>query len=191
MADIELPTPEDVEEKSKDRFSKTAAMTVAVYAVVLAIAALGGNNAAKDAMRSHLDWANQWSHYQARVIREHEYRTNKMRLELDMAGWSGEQRQKGEKLLKEFADKEQEYKKDKQENMDEAKKFGEVRDRAIRQDPYFDYAEVFLQIAIVVASVSMLASSRSMYGASLVLAAAGAFLTVNGYTLWVAVPYLE
>lgn len=37
------------------------------------------------------------------------------------------------------------------------------RDRNQAKDPYFDYAEVLLQIAIVCSSVSILAASRPMF----------------------------
>ena len=60
-----------------------------------------------------------------------------------------------------------------------------------KRDPYFDFAEVLLQIAIVMSSVSILSSSRLMYGLSLMLALGGTFLMINGYTLWVMLPFFH
>ncbi len=46
------------------------ALSVAVYAVVLAITALGGSNAGKDMVMAQQKATNQWSYYQAKVVRE-------------------------------------------------------------------------------------------------------------------------
>ena len=57
--------------------------------------------------------------------------------------------------------------------------------------PYFDYAEVLLQIAIVMASIAILATSRPLFVFSLGLATLGAFLTLNGFMLFVKIPFLH
>jgi hypothetical protein len=59
------------------------------------------------------------------------------------------------------------------------------------KDPYFDYAEVLLQIAIVMGAVSILSRSRPPFFVSLALAAAGLLLTLNGFTLAFRIPLLH
>ena len=66
-----------------------------------------------------------------------------------------------------------------------------MRDRNQAKDPYFDYAEVLLQIAIVTASISILSGSRPTFGFSLVLAVLGVLLSVNGFTLLVHLPFFH
>src|SRR5437660_634143 len=73
----------------------------------------------------------------------------------------------------------------------DAKKLEHERDRHRNRDPYFDFAEVFLQIAIVTASVAILSTSRPMFGFSLVLAVIGAVLTANGFTQVFTLPFLH
>jgi hypothetical protein len=48
-----------------------------------------------------------------------------------------------------------------------------------------------LQIAIVVSSVAILATSRLLYGVSVVLAVCGTVLLLNGYTLVVTLPFFS
>ena len=48
MAEVELPKPEELHEQAENRFSRRVALVTAVFAVVLAIAALGGNHAMKE-----------------------------------------------------------------------------------------------------------------------------------------------
>ena len=50
---------------------------------------------------------------------------------------------------------------------------------------------MLLQIAIVMASVSIMSASRPMFFFSLALALLGAFLTFNGYTLFFHVSFLH
>ena len=48
MTEVELPNPEELEEVKGKAFTRRVALTTAIYAVVLAIASLGGNNAMKE-----------------------------------------------------------------------------------------------------------------------------------------------
>ena len=78
----------------------------------------------------------------------------------------------------------------KKELMAKAKDAEKKRDHALRQDPYFDYAEALLQIAIVLISVAIVAEQiwLSYIGAS--VGAIGALLMINGFLLFVRVPLL-
>ena len=195
MAEVELPNPEELKEKAERSFSRRVALVTAVYAVGLAIASLGGNNAMKEMLLAQQQSSDQWAFYQAKVIREHQYRAQKMRLEVELAergpAMKPEMRQRHEELLKKFAEEEKRYNAEKKDIEKDAKKLEHERDRNREKDPYFDYAEVLLQIAIVMASVSILAISRPMFVFSLVLAMGGALLTVNGYTLFFRFPFLR
>jgi len=78
---------------------------------------------------------------------------------------------------------EPETKEGKKELMVRAKEHEAARDHAMRQDPWFDYAEGMLQIAIVLLSVSIVASVPALYWAGSVLGALGFLSTINGYFL--------
>jgi len=85
MAEVELPKPEELHEQAENRFSRRVALVTALFAVVLAIAALGGNHAMKEMLLAQQQSSDQWAFYQAKVIREHLYRAQRMRLEADLA----------------------------------------------------------------------------------------------------------
>ncbi len=195
MAEVELPNPEELEELKAKAFTRRVALTTAIFAVVLAIASLGGNNSTKEMLLAQQQASDQWAFYQAKVIREHQYRAQRMRLEVELAERGAqirpEARQKIEELRATFAEEEKRYNTEKKDIEKEAKKLEHERDANRDKDPYFDYAEVLLQIAIVMSSVSILSSSRSLFFFSLILAIAGALLTLNGFTLWVKISYLH
>ena len=195
MPEVEIPKPEELEEIRNKGFTRRVAITTAIYAVMLAIAALGGNNAMKDMLLAQQQASDQWAFYQAKVIREHEYRIQQKRLEVELAergaGMAPEARQQYEALLAEFTAETKRYNTEKKDIEKDAKDLEHKRDVNRQRDPYFDFAEVLLQIAIVMSSVSILSSSRLMYGLSLILALGGTFLMINGYSLWTMLPFLH
>jgi hypothetical protein len=194
VAEVELPNPEELEERRDKSFSRRVALVTAVYAVVLAIASLGGNNAMKEMLVAQQEASNQWAYYQSKVIREHLNRGNKLVTEAQLAEPSalkGTEREKFEALARKFADEEKRMNADKKEIEPKAKAAEVERDRNQAKDPYFDYAEVLLQIAIVCASVSILSTSRPMFWFSSFLAAVGGLSAINGFLLLVRLPFLH
>jgi Domain of unknown function (DUF4337) len=195
MAEVELPNPEELHERAEDRFGRRVALVTAVFAVILSISSLGGNNATKEMLLAQQKSSDQWAFYQAKVIREHLYRAQKQRLEVDLLERGGairpEAREKLDALLKKWDEEEKRYGAEKKDIEKDAKKLEHVRDVNATRDPYFDLADVFLQIAIVMSSVSILSKSRPVFYFSLVLAVIGTTLTVNGYGLFFQLPWLH
>jgi len=193
--EVELPNPEELSEKAESRFGRRVALVTAVFAVILAIAALGGNHAMKEMLLAQQQSSDQWAFYQAKVIREHQYRGQKLRLEADLlergAAMKPEARQRLEALLKKFDEEEQRYNAEKKDIEKEARRLEHERDVYQARDPYFLLAEALLQIAIVMSSVSILARSRLIFFFSLALAVVGVVLTANGYLLAFKLPFLH
>jgi hypothetical protein len=194
MSEVELPNPEELEEQKKDVFSKRVALCTALFAVVLAITSLGGNNTAKDMMLSQQQSSNQWAFYQSKVMREHLYRLEGQRTEALLAergaGMNAQARELYEKNRQLYVSDAKRYASEKLEIEQNAKKLEAQRDIGISKDPYFDYAEVLLQIAIVMSSISILSGSRPVFGVSIACAVIGALLCLNGYLLLLKLPFM-
>jgi len=194
MAEIELPEPEELEEKKREPFTKRVALTTAIFAVVLAITSLGGSNAMKEMLLAQQQASDQWAFYQAKVIREHLYRQQKQRLELDLLekeALKPEAKKRYEALLQETAKQADRYGLEKKDIKKHAEKLEHERDINRNKDPYFDYAEVLLQIAIVMASISILAHSRSIFAFALVSAGLGTLFSLNGFLLIFRIPFFH
>ena len=193
MADVELPDPGEVTALAEDPFARRVALVVAVYAVGLAVAAAGGSNAGKDMIMAQQEASNLWAYYQAKVIREALYQNqaDELDADLDRPDLPPSAADKLRKSLARVRGKLAEYKAEKAEIMAKARAAEADRDVARRKDPYFDFAEVLLQIAIVLASVAMLARRRWAFRLSLAVAALGVALTANGFGLFVRVPGLD
>ena len=194
MPEVELPDPEELEERRDKKFSRRVALTTAVYAVILAIASLGAGNAMKHMLLAQQQSSDQWAFYQAKVIREHLYRAQAllMQAELaDVAAARGPRRDKQQELAARFSEEEKRYNAEKKDIEQDAKRLERERDHYRQRDRYFEFAEVCLQIAIVCSSVAILATSRAMYGFSIVMATLGVLNTLNGFFLLVRIGALD
>lgn len=199
MAEVEIPHPDEMHEKAENPFTKAIALFVAVYAVGLAVASFGGHNAAKEMMMAKQEESNQWNRYQSKSTREALYRNEILKLEAEKEGAGGTLPPARQKLLDWYVAEEARMKADKKDIEEGgkdnhgkgAKHYQEEVKLMQRKDPYFDFAEVGFQIAIVLASVAMLSGKKWAFVTSLVLAALAAVLTVNGFALLVAVPGLD
>jgi hypothetical protein len=195
MSEIEIPNPEELEEERGKTFTRRVALITAIYAVFLAITSLGGSNAMKEMLLAQQQSSNQWSFYQAKVIREHLSRNEKNRMEVELlergASMKPEVRKHFEKLLTKMGEAENRYNTEKKEIEKEAKSLEKERDLNRKKDPYFDFAEVLLQISIILASIAILSASKPVFIFSLVTACLGCFLSFNGFWLIFRIPFFD
>jgi len=195
MAEIELPEVEELEEQKRHGFTRRVALTTALYAVFLAVTSLGGNNAMKEMLLAQQQASNQWAYYQAKVLREHNYRGQKLRAELDL--WEKgetlkpEVKARFEAYIKKLGEEEKRFNLEKKDIEKVAREQEHERDINRDKDPYFDYAEVLLQISIVMASVAILSGTSPIYYFSMVFAGLGVLLSLNGFTLLVRLPFFH
>ncbi len=187
-------------EKSDDKFKTRTAIMIAVLAMLLAITGLGGQNAAKEAVNNNVLASNFYAFYQAKNMRQTSYALAADDLELTLASnpaITGDARAAMQKKIDDYRATVARYESEpatqegKKELLARAKALEEKRDHAMRQDPYFDYAEVLLQIAIVLASVAIVSGISWLVFGSAILGVTGTLLMTNGFLLLVAIPGLE
>ncbi len=195
MPEVELPNTEELEETRSKKFTKRVALVTAIFAVVLAISSLGGNNAMKEMLLAQQQASDQWAFYQAKALREHLYRGQKLRLEADLLergdSMKPEVHKHYESMLRKTEEEENRYNKEKKEIEQEAKNLEHERDINRAKDPYFDYAEVLLQISIVMASVSILSLSRRIFYFAVAAALLGSLFSLNGFLMFIRVPFFH
>lgn len=195
VAEIELPDPEELEEMKGKTFTRRVALTTAIFAVVLAITSLGGNNAMKEMLLAQQQSSDQWAFYQSKVMREHLYKLQKLQFETNLMErkktMSPELIHYYTDAIKTMDEEENRYRKEKKTIETEAKRLETDRDVNKNKDPYFDYAEVLIQIAIVLASISILAGSRPIFYTAVFSAFCGGLLSLNGFLLLVRIPFLH
>ena len=193
--EVELPNIDELKEKRENTFTKKVALYTALIAVLLAICSLGGNNAMKEMLLAQQQASDQWAFYQSKVMREHLYGIEKSRIEAQLIERKDAMKPDALKQyqvqLSKFADQEARYAAEKKEIEQEAKKLDLERDINRAKDPYFDYGEVMLQIAIVMSSISIISLSRPVLYFSLIATSIGAVLTLNGYLMIFRIPFFH
>jgi Domain of unknown function (DUF4337) len=187
-------------EKEESRFRKRAAVTIAFFAMLLAITGLGGQNATKEALNSNIQASNYFNFFQAKNMRQTAFILAADEFEL---AWNNDPqlsedaraalRRKLEDYRKTVAryESEPETGEGKKELIVKAQEEEQKRDHALKQDPYFDYAEALLQIAIVLISIAIVAEQVWLSYVGGVVGLVGALLMLNGYLLLVEIPLLS
>lgn len=196
MAVSDLFDSSDTDKGHRDRL---IAVYIGILAVILAISGVGGGNATKDATARNIEAANTWSFFQAKNIRRHQLRLQISEFEVLLAsqpalpdaartmieGKIAELRKDEAHLASE-----PETGEGTKELVIKGRELEKQRDVAMAKDPYFDYGQALLQIAIVLASVSIITRGTMLVALSGVLGALGTLLTANGFFLFLALPYI-
>lgn len=187
-------------DRESDQFKQRAAIVIAFFAMCLAITSLGGSNAAKEAFNNNILASNFYSFFQAKNIRQTSYQLAGDELEL---AWlrnpalPAESRKALQDKLNFYRETVKRYESEpdtregKKELLERARQHEELRDRALKQDPYFDYAEALLQIAIVLISVAIVANLLWLSYLGGALGLVGLLLSLNGFLLLIEIPGLS
>ena len=182
-----------IEETEDSAGKNRTALTISILAMVLAVASLGGSNAGKDITQENILAANSYAFYQAKSIRQTSLKIAAADLELQMLREPAMPAAAKEAMQKKIEDykktieryeSEPETQEGKKELLMVAKEHEAVRDHAMRQDPWFDYADGALQIAIVLLSVSIVAGLPVLFWAGTALGGLGSLCAANGFFLF-------
>ena len=189
---MENTDPTELAEQANNPFKTYCALLVSVLAMVLAINNLGGSNTGKDATMNNILASNMYSFYQAKSLKQTQYKLAADEIEIHIA--TDKLSTADKELLQaklnaykktiERYETEPETGEGKKELMVKAKEFEHERDLALKKDPWFDYAEGLLQLAIVLTSVAIITGRRTMAYVALMLGIVGTVCTFNGYFLF-------
>lgn len=197
---------ERAEHEAGAKFSARVALIIAVYAVLLAISSLGGGNVAEDMVQNNIKASDTWAFYQAKNIRQtaNKLAADELEAQVVIHGSTlrAAAREDLEKKIAKYRATADRYEDEpdpkdpnnplagegKKQLTAQAKDYEAQREYASEQDSNFDYAEVFFQIAIVLASVALLATSRPVLMISIGSAILATLLTINGYLVLTHLP---
>jgi hypothetical protein len=175
------------------------AVYIAILAVALSVCSVGGGNATKDATARNIEASNAWAFFQAKNIRRNDVRIEIGALELRLAtepNLSETARTAIQDKLKQYREQEARLSSEPEtgeglkELMAKGKALETQRDRAMHKDPYFDYGQALLQIAIVLASVAIITGGSILLLMSGLLAAGGLICMLNGFMLLYSLPFI-
>ncbi|HZP31773.1 MAG TPA: DUF4337 domain-containing protein [Candidatus Acidoferrales bacterium] len=152
-------------EKAKQSGERAIGLTMAVLAVLLAAATLLSHRAHTEEVMLETRATDQWNYFQAKNIRYHVYDAD-----AQIASLFAE---KGAQAAADFRLKSEQQKKDSEEIQAEAEKLGREVQVTSRKAGFYDAGELFLEVAIVLSSISLLAKSRLYWRSSFLFSVAG------------------
>jgi Domain of unknown function (DUF4337) len=184
-------------ENSRDR-DKLIGVYIGILAVILAICNVGGGNASNTAMFKNIEASNLWGFFQAKNIRRQGLRLHADDLDLMISADPNMPEVARASITTKIADYRAQAEKlttdpERKEGLDELFVKGKAleveRDEALKRGPYFDYGQALLQIAIVLASIAIIAGGNALLVLSFILGLLGTISTMGGFTLAFPLPF--
>lgn len=161
-----MSTAEELQEHAEHAqgpFDKRVAASMAIIAAMLAVVSVLGHITTTEELLSQQKASDQWAYYQAKSIRRYE-----SEIARDMFA-----NMKNEKLSEQYTKNGEKYKKDDEEIQKEAKALEDESHLKGKQALRLHFGEVFLEIAIVFASLAILSKREFVWYGAIALALVG------------------
>ena len=154
-------------------------VTMAILAVCVAVVSLLGHRSHTEELLSQNRATDQWSYYQAKNIRRHNY---EMGVDL-LSMMEFKDKAQADKVREKYQKEAERYTKEQAEIEEQAKDL--EKDSALQQRKAnrFDLGEVFLEIALVISSLSLLSRKRLYWFLGIVSGLAGLGVAATGFLL--------
>jgi hypothetical protein len=205
---VEALEDERAENRVAEVFRSRAALIIALLAMLLAIATLGGDNAAEDMMAANIHASDSWAFYQAKNVRQTSNTLAADELEAQLlihgARLDAGTRAGLQKKIAAYRSTAVRYEDEPDENEPndplkgegkkqikaQAQDWEQQRELAARRDANFDYSTILFQVAVVLGSVAILATSRFLLAISIGFGVLGTGLMINGFLLLTHLPLI-
>jgi hypothetical protein len=179
MSDEADELKEAAERAKEVRALAPVSLTMAILAVFVATVTLLGHRAHTEELLLQTKATDQWSYYQAKNMR----RNNLEALDEVLTALENTKAERAEEVQKHFHEEIDKYRDQQKDIQTEAKDFEVERDKASRRADRFDLGEVFLEIALVVTSITLLTERRAYWYFGFVLAGIGIVCAASGLLL--------
>lgn len=174
-------------EEKKEKWISWVALTTVALAVCATLSTFKGGQYSTRSVMSQSQATNQWSYYQAKSIKGYIYEGQKEAVEADLKKQGDslppDLKQSFQDKITAYNDKLKRYDQEKAEIFKEAKRLEEVRDQAQQHSQTFGMALIFLQIGILLSSISALLKKKPLWLLGMGVGAAGLVYFANGFLL--------
>jgi hypothetical protein len=154
-------------------------VTMAILAVFVAVVSLLGHRAHTEEVLFQARASDQWSYYQAKNIRRHNYE-----MALDMLSLvEFKDKTEADKVRAKYTAEAERYNKEQAEIEEQAKDLEKESAFEQRRANRFDLGEVFLEIALVISSLALLSRKLVFWYLGIASGIAGLVIALTGYLL--------
>ena len=154
-------------------------ITISIMAVLVASVALLGHRTHTEELLRQSQASDRWAQYQAKTVRLHETQgfSDVVSLVASL------DKERGAVLREKYMKEVEHYESDKQDISKEAKELEEERDLAGRKADRFDGGEAFLEIGLVICSITLLTKRKLFWFGGMLIGALGITLALTGFLL--------
>jgi hypothetical protein len=153
--------------------------TMALLAVLVAISTLLGHRSHTEEILLQNRTTDEWAYYQAKNLR----RNNLEALRDVMGALTGKDAEKTEVVTKRFDKSIEKYADDQKEIEQEARALEDELRKTARRADRFDLGEVFLEIGLVITSITLLTGRRVYWYMGMAFGAAGVVAAASAYVV--------
>ena len=170
---------EHAEHARHDPGAAPVSLTMAVLAVVVATVSLLGHRTHTDEVILQNRVSDQWAYFQAKNIRRHE---DQIFVDLSSV-MASKDNADAANLRAKYADEAKRYGEEQKDLQAEANRLEEETHLAGRRTDRYDSGEVFLEIALVVTSITLLSKKRGFWYGGIILGILGTAIAATGLLL--------
>jgi hypothetical protein len=176
-------------EEKKERWLNFLALTSVILAVCATLSTFRGSSFSTRSVLSQTRASNQWAYYQAKSVKANLYDIQKQQFELDLATLPANSSRASVEAFKakidDYGKRLERYQGEMAQIEKDARDFEEIRDHSLEHSQAFGLAVIFLQIAILLSSISALMRKKPLWYLGMATGSVGIVYFLNGFWLFI------
>lgn len=173
-------------ESQKESWLNYLALTTVVFAVCATLATFKGGGYSTQSIMNQSKASDNWAFFQAKAIKEDLYKMQVEKLEMDISSKDQKTAELYTDKINAYKSKIEKYEKEKEELKAKAEKFEDDRDLAQVHAKDFGMAVIFLQVTILLSTISSLMKKKYIWYIGLSTGLVGLVFFANGFLLFLA-----
>jgi hypothetical protein len=174
-------------EEKKEKWTTWLAISTVIIVVCATLSTFKGGGYSNKSLMNQTSASDQWSFYQSKSMKGYNFELQKDNLELQselIKKSSPDLAAKYQAKMDSYTKKIQQYESEKADIMKKAKEYETLRDDAKLHASAFGIAVIFLQISILLSSISALSQRKYVWLLSLAVGVVGITYFLNGFFLF-------
>lgn len=173
-----------METEKKEKWLNYLSFTTVLIAVCATLSTFKGGGYSTKALLSQSKASDQWAYYQSKSIKSYLYEMQKENLTLQMNNPSNQTNaQEIQKRIDSYSEKIKKYGEEKEQISKEAKDLESIRDESKSHSERFGLAVIFLQVSILLSSISALTKKKILWIFSMAIGVIGIVYFINGFVV--------
>jgi hypothetical protein len=175
-------------EEKKEAWLNYLALSTVIFAVCATLSTFKGGGFSTRSVMSQSQASDQWAYFQAKGIKSYLYELQAEKMEIELLGI---QKSASKETVTAYKDKIADYKKkvgkyesEKAEIQEKAKKLEEIRDESQFHSKAFGVAVIYLQIAILLSTISGLLRKKKVWYLGIATGMLGMVYFADGFLVF-------